>query len=65
MPKAPRVPPTLVAPHQGAPAEDTWQNMVLLMDKPKGWTSFDVVGKIGPARYRPPRHRHAFCTLVS
>ena len=25
---------------------DVWQNAVLLVDKPQGWTSFDVCGKL-------------------
>ena len=25
---------------------DVWQNAVLLVDKPPGWTSFDVCGKL-------------------
>lgn len=25
---------------------DVWQNAALLVDKPKGWTSFDVCGKL-------------------
>jgi len=28
--KAPRVPPTLVTPHQGAPADATWQGLTLV-----------------------------------
>ena len=43
--KPPRPPPTWVHPPLPPPSVDTWQNMVLLMDKPKGWTSFDVVGR--------------------
>ena len=43
--KPPRPPPTFVRPPTPPPSVETWQNMVLLMDKPKGWTSFDVVGK--------------------
>ena len=38
-------PPHFLRP-PAAPADaETWQNMVLLVDKPPGWTSFDVVGK--------------------
>ena len=48
--KPPRPPPTFVRPPTPPPSVETWQNMVLLMDKPKGWTSFDVVGKEGEQR---------------
>lgn len=38
-------PPFFLHPPAPPPSAETWQNMVLMMDKPKGWTSFDVVGK--------------------
>ena len=28
------------------PPESAWSNAVLLVDKPKGWTSFDVCGRL-------------------
>jgi len=43
--KPPRPPPHFLRPPNPPPTPETWQNMVLLIDKPKGWTSFDVVGK--------------------
>ncbi|PNW71835.1 hypothetical protein CHLRE_16g690250v5 [Chlamydomonas reinhardtii] len=45
-PKAPRVPPVLIKP--GGPICDMelLKNGVILVDKPLGWTSFDVCGKI-------------------
>lgn len=43
--KPPRPPPAFVKPPTPPPSVETWQNIVLLMDKPKGWTSFDVVGR--------------------
>ena len=43
--KKPPPPPFFLSPPNPPPSAEKWQNMVLLMDKPKGWTSFDVVGK--------------------
>ena len=43
--KKPVPPPHFLKPPDPPPSVDAWQNMVLLMDKPKDWTSFDVVGK--------------------
>ena len=43
--KPPRPPPHFLRPPNPPPTPETWQNLVLLIDKPKGWTSFDVVGK--------------------
>ena len=43
--KKPPPPPFFLSPPHPPPSAETWQNLVLLMDKPKGWTSFDVVGK--------------------
>ena len=43
--KKPPPSPFFLSPPNPPPSAETWQNMVLLMDKPKGWTSFDVVGK--------------------
>ncbi|KAG2433130.1 hypothetical protein HYH02_012831 [Chlamydomonas schloesseri] len=47
-PKAPRVPPTLIKPGPGSRIDDMelLKNGVILVDKPLGWTSFDVCGKI-------------------
>lgn len=44
-PKKEIPPPFFLSPPPPPPSPECWQNMVLLMDKPKGWTSFDVVGK--------------------
>ena len=44
-PKKEIPPPFFLSPPHPPPSPECWQNMVLLMDKPKGWTSFDVVGK--------------------
>ena len=38
-------PPRLVLSPE-VPEEEAWKSLVLLMDKPKTWTSFDVVGKV-------------------
>ena len=43
--KKPVPPPHFLRPPDPPPSVDAWQNMVLLMDKPQDWTSFDVVGK--------------------
>lgn len=41
------VPPTPVTHDQPLPEGlSVWDNAVLLIDKPKGWTSFDVCGKL-------------------
>ena len=42
-PPPPIVPPSATPEHTSA---DTWQSAMLLVDKPKTWTSFDVCGKI-------------------
>lgn len=55
--KPPRPPPAMVRPPTPPKDADTWSNMVLLMDKPKGWTSFDVVGE-------GHRSLHATATLL-
>ena len=44
-PKPTIVPPTLVA--RGAAIHvDVWKNAVVLVDKPEGWSSSDVCGKL-------------------
>lgn len=42
--KAP--PPPVFVQIGTALSPDVWQNAVVLMDKPTGWTSFDVCGKL-------------------
>jgi hypothetical protein len=39
-------PPTAVPPGTLPDDLSVWDNAVLLIDKPKGWTSFDVCGKL-------------------
>ena len=36
--KPPRPPPHFLRPPDPPPTPETWQNMVLLIDKPKGWS---------------------------
>ncbi|KAG2435888.1 hypothetical protein HXX76_007083 [Chlamydomonas incerta] len=45
-PKAPRVAPVLIKPGGAIDDMGRLQNGVILVDKPLGWTSFDVCGKI-------------------
>lgn len=46
-PKASPPPPTRIPAGVPLPEDLTaWDNAVLLIDKPKGWTSFDVCGKL-------------------
>ena len=42
----PPFPPTPVLPGAISADLSIWENAVLLVDKPKGWTSFDVCGKL-------------------
>ena len=49
--KKPPVPPEMVkrGPAGSPPpylSDDLWQNAAILLDKPSGWTSFDVCGKL-------------------
>lgn len=41
--------PTPVVPPTVPVDPAAWENAVLLVDKPQGWTSFDVCGKLRPA----------------
>lgn len=38
--------PTAVPPPTVPADPAAWENAVLLVDKPQGWTSFDVCGKL-------------------
>jgi len=45
-PERPRPPPTFVRPPSPPESPETFKNMVLLVDKPRGYTSFDVVARV-------------------
>ena len=50
--------PILVPPPQMPTDQSAWDNAVLLVDKPKGWTSFDVCGKLRGALAALLRKKH-------